>query len=313
MLARIVIALTLAAALGAQANLLQNGDLESGPTIPTGHTQLTCFGSEIPGWRVVLGNVDFNAAFWSPSSGQHSVDLHGVERGAIEQTFPTHPGVLYEVLFDLGATETQRCYLSAAGLTSPTFSHTGPTWPRVTYARDQRWSFVATGTATTLRFDSPAASGAAGAHIDHVRVYARATAAFIPFGSGCAGSQGVPTLQAQSGSRPLIGQTFVAEVVKLSPSLADPIFIVFGLERAMPSVDLAKLGMPGCALHVSPLDARSLVKVGGVALWTVSIPQDTALDGAVLVAQGFAFDQAQSPNAFGATVTNGGELLLGQQ
>lgn len=314
-LTRATLLLSLCAPVCSQNNLLQNGDFELGPTIPGGQTEVTIFGNEVPGWSVALGNCDFNSAFWTPSSGQHSIDLHGTERGAIQQTFLTQSGATYLMMFDLGASGTQACYVSAAGQTSPTFTHTGGTFPQVTYALDQTWSFVANAAITTLRFDSASGGNSAGgAHIDHVRVFrAAATASFRSFGSGCPGSAGTPSLSAFGGSRPLLGQQFDAELLNLSGSLADAAFLLIGLESANPPTPLDAIGMEGCNLLIVPVDAWPLLKTGSTARWRPTIPNDLGLLGASIFVQEFGFDRNPAPNLLGATTSNAAELVLGNQ
>lgn len=296
-----------------QANLLQNGDFEIGPPIPGNQTEFTVTGAQLPGWFIPFGNCDINGPFWTPSSGSRSIDLHGTQRGAIEQTVPTHPGARYSVLFDLGASGTQACVVLAAGQSSPTFTHVGAPFPRVTYARDQSWSFAATGASTTVRFDSASGgNGASGAHIDNVRVYRTTVpATFQRFGAGCAGSNGTPMLDALAGSRPLLGQEFNAELTDLSVSLADAVFLLIGLDRAAPPTPLDPIGMPGCNLLVVPIDATPLLKFNGVARWRATVPNALGLLGATVVIQGFAFDRNPAPNSLGATTSNGGELFFG--
>ena len=314
MITRTLLAATVTAELLlAQSNRLQNGDFENGPPIPGNQTELTVTGAELPGWFIPLGNCDYNSPFWSPSSGNRSLDLHGVARGAIEQTIATQPGDNYEVVFDLGAAGPQSCRVSAAGLTSQLFSHAGGQFPNVTYALDRRWSFVANHSTATIRFDSASLpTDANGPHIDNVRVFRTSwPASFRTFGNGCAGSAGTPVLDALPGSRPVLGHAFTVELRNLSSSLADAAFLLIGVEAATSPIQLDSIGMPGCALYIQPLDAAALLKFAGTARWRVVIPQDPAIVGGLVTLQGLAFERFPTPNPLGAVTSNAAEALIG--
>jgi choice-of-anchor C domain-containing protein len=77
-----------------------NGSFESGSNpgvftfLPTGSTAIT-------GWTVSAGTVDYIGTYWQASNGSRSVDLNGGSTGAISQTFPTVPGLTYNVTFDM--------------------------------------------------------------------------------------------------------------------------------------------------------------------------------------------------------------------
>ena len=53
------------------------------------------------GWTVSSGTVDYIGTYWQASNGARSVDLNGGNTGAISQTFPTVPGLTYNVTFDM--------------------------------------------------------------------------------------------------------------------------------------------------------------------------------------------------------------------
>ncbi|MBK9386570.1 MAG: DUF642 domain-containing protein [Planctomycetes bacterium] len=304
--------------LYSQADLAVNGSFELGPPIPPQRTELTVEGTLIPGWFIPLGNggVDLNSAFWSPSDGLRSIDLNGARPASIEQTLATAIGARYRVLFDLGATGdgARRLEVSAAGATSPPFTHAGPAFPAVSYARDLSWEFVAIAPTTTLRFASLDLGGN-GPHLDHVRVYPlEPTASFTTYGAGCSGSQGVPALAATAGSRPSIGSNFQ---MTLSGLPSGPLNAAFGLVGVSDTTwagiplpfSLAGLGAPGCELLVGPDWTFGLANVGGVAAWSVQVPQDGLLAGAVVFVQGLVFDLAG--NGLGVVVSNAGRVGVG--
>ncbi len=72
----------------AQAAAFTNGSFELGPDpgaflpLPTGSTDLT-------GWTVTSGNVDYIGSSWQASDGSRSLDLSGAGAGQIGQTFDT--------------------------------------------------------------------------------------------------------------------------------------------------------------------------------------------------------------------------------
>ena len=77
-------------------------------------------------------------------------------------------------------------------------------------------------------------------------------ARFASYGTGCAGTLGVPTLSVASGSKPLIGQTFSLEIGNIPGSPFNLPFGVFDLQRTtfagLPiPADLGFVGLPGCS------------------------------------------------------------------
>ena len=138
------------------------------------------------------------------------------------------------------------------------------------------------------------------------------TATFLPFGSGCPGSLGVPTLAAAPGSRPALGTTFVTTAGNLPFGIA---VLEVGLSNTLTSsslplpLPLDTLGMIGCSLLVDPLVAFALVNAGSTANWTWTLPSNQTLFGQHFYAQAFALDPAA--NAFGFTASNGADGKLG--
>ena len=128
-------------------------------------------------------------------------------------------------------------------------------------------------------------------HADLWRYEPVVAATVTPFGSGCAGSAGVPQLTA---SRPWLGDTVplvlgngpASAVAALTLGLSNTIAGPFALP-----LPLAAFGMPGCTLLVS-LDATLLAAAGasGVAALPFAIPNDAGLLGVVVHCQGAFFD-----------------------
>ncbi|HLQ38716.1 MAG TPA: hypothetical protein VK348_12985 [Planctomycetota bacterium] len=137
---------------------------------------------------------------------------------------------------------------------------------------------------------------------------------YAPYGTGCAGSAGTPTLQALSPSQPAIGTTFTLRIGNV-PSVPGFAFLVFGLSATrwngnLLPFDLAVFGAPGCLLVASADGAMLLAQSGGNADLALAMPNERLLLGAVLYHQALALDAAAG-NALGATVSNGARLVIG--
>lgn len=297
----------------AQTDIILNGSFENAPPLPPGQTQTTATGTQIPNWFIPFADVDVNGPFWSPSDGLRSVDLHGINIGAIEQVVPTLPGASYRIVFDLGATgQTASAQVQADAQLSPVFQHVGGGFPQVTYALDQSWTFVAMSTSTTIRFTSLSTSSAAnGPHIDHVRVFEYPSARFSIFGTGCLGSNGLPFLSAQAG--PTLGQQFTVDVANV-PQIFTLVFGVVGFSSSVQSgqplpLDLTGLGMPGCSQFVAADSVFPVLTTGSHAAWAMGIPADPFFAGFHLYAQAFVPDFGANP--LGATVSNAGDGQIG--
>ena len=136
-----------------------------------------------------------------------------------------------------------------------------------------------------------------------------AAASYTAFGSGCAGSHGVPTLAASSGQAPRVGQPFQAVVTGLP--LTGLAFVFVGLSNTsygptpLP-LSLGLLGAPGCTLYCSGDDLNVIPNVLGTGLWQWNVPN---APGAVFYTQAFAFDAAA--NALGITSSNGATGVIG--
>lgn len=135
-------------------------------------------------------------------------------------------------------------------------------------------------------------------------------ASWTPFGHGCAGSLGVPTLAAASGSRPVLGDTFGLVVGGVPQGLA---FVGFGTSNATWSggvlpTSLAGFGMPGCTLYVDPA-ATTLVLGNGTAAWSWPVPAGVGWYGTRFHTQAFVLDTVS--NAAGVVLSNAGSGQLG--
>lgn len=153
-------------------NLLVNGSFEEGP-LPGSFLTLGSGSAAIEGWTVVADTVDYVGTSMPAADGGRHIDLDGTPgAGAIEQSFSTIAGEMYEVTFDLASNTgwpppIKRLQVEAAG-DSGFFSHLdGQSWSPIT------WRFRALGPETTIRFrsltDIPDPYG--GALIDNVSVH----------------------------------------------------------------------------------------------------------------------------------------------
>jgi hypothetical protein len=139
-------------------------------------------------------------------------------------------------------------------------------------------------------------------------------ATFTPFGTGCAGSGGVPALAAAAGQLPWIASTFTVSFTNL-PSPA-PVFACIGLSRtawgalALP-YPLAGFGMPGCSAWIDPAVVTFLLGAGGAASWPFGIPSNLQLQGVQFFVQGVVADVGANPANL--TVTNAGEGTVGSR
>lgn len=170
-------------ATAAQAAPFQNGSFDVGAPatfvfdIPAGSTQ-------IPGWTVSVGTVDWITNNWVSSQGTSSLDLVGsFAVGGVAQTFDTVPGTTYVVAFDLagnpgGPPVVKPLAVTVNGVTSNfTFDTTGRSGAAMGWTR-QTITFTATGTSTTIAFvsDVTGTGTNAGAALDNVTITAQGAA-----------------------------------------------------------------------------------------------------------------------------------------
>lgn len=131
----------------------------------------------ITGWILTAGSVDYIGGTWQASEGSRSLDMNGVEPGAISQEFDTVPGQHYEVRFDLagnsGGPPTVKLLRVSAGPAQGDYAFDATlTTPASMGWVEQLFSFTAAGPTTTLRFESLTTSDRPfyGPALDNVRV-----------------------------------------------------------------------------------------------------------------------------------------------
>ena len=135
-------------------------------------------------------------------------------------------------------------------------------------------------------------------------------AEYRPFGAGCAGTNGTPTL-AGGVLLPTIGQVLLLDATNLpDPTIAD--LLVLGNDLLTPTIDLGNLfgsGAVGCEVGVQPLVIEVLATSGGTASFGMSIPNAASLVGAQLLGQVISIDPAA--NSAGWTASNGVRAVIG--
>ena len=133
-------------------------------------------------------------------------------------------------------------------------------------------------------------------------------AGYNSFGSGCAGSNGAPTLTGNG--LPTLGSAYTVTLGNLPLSLG---FMATGFSNttafggafALP-FSLAPQGFPGCDLLVDPVAVQFLVGSGNSATWTFNIPNNTVFAGTKFYNQGVSLDTVPA-----AAFTNGGAGVIG--
>jgi hypothetical protein len=143
--------------------------------------------------------------------------------------------------------------------------------------------------------------------------YFNGTARWWPFGEGCAGTGGIPTIAPAAGSLPRLGTNFTVEFGNLAaPGTA--VVALIGASRsqwgATPlPLDLTPLGASGCDLAVSPDATATVVSGPSIASLSLLVPPLPNLVGAALHWQGAVLDFPANP--LGIITTAAGTSYLG--
>lgn len=149
-------------ASGASASLIVNGSFEQSALNPGGTwIPLGPGSTAVDGWTTFGGGVDYMGTIWASADGIRNIDLNNTSPGGIAQSFATVPGAVYEVTFalaaNMGGGPAEKIVQVSAGASSTQFSFnyvlegSTPADPKWSY---KSWSFVATGTTSTLSFAS---------------------------------------------------------------------------------------------------------------------------------------------------------------
>lgn len=192
-LASLALACTAGAASAAS---IVNGGFEIGAD-PGVFTTVGVGGTNITGWDVTAGTVDYIGTYWQGqgTGGGRSVDLAGVSLGTLSQTFTTVLGQSYAVTYWVsknpdGGAATRTGSISA-GANNGTFSYSAATTLGNMNWAQQTFVFTATGTSTTLSFAADASADCCfGPALDSVSIAAvpePATWALVILGFGAVG------------------------------------------------------------------------------------------------------------------------------
>ena len=166
--ALILAALLVGGATSANAVTVVNGGFEMGtnPNVGPGFLTLATGSTDITGWTVTGGSVDYIGGYWQAQGGSsRSVDLAGTSLGTIEQLLTGLTiGQTYEVSFwtsknpDLPGNPL-RTGTATAGGTTYMFSYSSPnSRANMNWMRDS-YRFTATSTSTSLAFAADASAG----------------------------------------------------------------------------------------------------------------------------------------------------------
>lgn len=179
----VAVTLAVAAVAGAHANLVTNGSFELG-TNPGSFTTVATGGSNITGWNVTSGSVDYIGTYWQSAEGSRNVDMSGSSLGRLSQSFATIPGFLYEVSFaysgnpdsptnglrktDVNIRETDTSSLLATKQVTWDVPTEGNTRSNMKW-KTTSFTFTAVDSQSTIQFDS-LATNSFGIAIDDVKV-----------------------------------------------------------------------------------------------------------------------------------------------
>lgn len=202
-----------------------------------------------------------------------------------------------------------------------TWEHDGTTWTRITTANTpstKRWCAMSfdEARATTMLFGGSRDGSPSGAEADTMLYVPPSTgvAVYQPFGTGCGGPAGVPTLQNVNGSRPVMGGNLQLQLSNLPPSLVAAPFGITSLSNtnwnglSLP-LALDSIGMTGCQAWVAPTVTDLLQNQGGIANWSIPIPALPGLSGFRFYVQGAVL--APGANTAGILVSNAGSGEVG--
>jgi choice-of-anchor C domain-containing protein len=181
-LAALLVAVTAVAAPAPKEepkNLLVNGSFEDGPD-PGQFTSLDDGSTDIKGWVVTRGQIDYIGTHWQHADGKRSLDLGGSPGfGGVKQTFKTRKGQKYKVTFSLagnpgGGVAEKKLGVKAAGKEEFfTFDTTGKSQEAMGWVT-KTWEFTAEGAETTLElYDAMTDDPFAGPALDNVSVVAK--------------------------------------------------------------------------------------------------------------------------------------------
>lgn len=154
-----------------------NSSFES-PDIATPFQQFDAGSTDIPGWTIVSGSVDIldltQGVPQPTADGDQALQLVGVSRGVIQQSFPTTAGTGYVISWqasnNCGATNTGTFSVQGAAVVEMSVPSASPlTWST------ESTTFTGTGGPVLLQFAATSNTAACGLNIDNVNIAVDAT------------------------------------------------------------------------------------------------------------------------------------------
>lgn len=165
---------TLTAMPAHASTMFSDGSFEQ-PVVTPNTFQRLFAGQTMGPWLVTSGSVDLiGAGFWQATDGVQSLDLDGAGDGTIEQTFNTFPLNEYQISYELAGNpaagptvKTGVAFINGSPVEHFAFDITGKTFANMGYVHHE-FTFLATGTTTTLTFASTTTPGGFGPVLDDV-------------------------------------------------------------------------------------------------------------------------------------------------
>jgi choice-of-anchor C domain-containing protein len=154
-----------------------NGSFETGSYSSAPFDTLSAGSTDLEGWTIDSGSVDWIGSYWQAAHGSRSIDLDGNAAGAISQTLATTIGNAYDVTFALsgnpfGGPAAKTLTVGASGAASQSYTFdigiAGNSTGDMKWAT-QVYSFIATSTTTVLGFTSTT-PGVFGPALDDISV-----------------------------------------------------------------------------------------------------------------------------------------------
>lgn len=145
------------------AATIVNGSFELGVNPPSNNfTTLGAGSTNITGWTIGGGGVDWIGTFWQASDGARSLDMTAITAGRISQDIATVVGQRYVVSFDLAGNpnpsggptlKSLDVSINGGGLANYTFDTSGFSSGNMGWVSN-RYSFIADSATSRLTFAS---------------------------------------------------------------------------------------------------------------------------------------------------------------